>query len=675
MMAISNNLLMAILSMDAYNRIYQQQIVVEANQVGTATLLTNIDMPTGYEQASFFAQAYRLENSGATVISYRGTNDTSISLEGDIWNGWGMGLGSPGATQAEMAVQFYNSVVASGVTGATIAMTGHSLGGGLAGFVASLYGNNAVIYDNMPFEGAAGHAQEYSDNYFHSVEGYYDYYNLYHTIYGDADPWAINMAGISGYAVTGELLSASRLLQQTPVNSLNSYSSLGSYDLHSMDLLVILMFASESGHTLWQSAANPVLNALFDTSLASVIGGCPEGAASVDAKLRGAIAYSAIDEGTRVFGDTGIRALFNDADELGLALTGGNVSSTLSASSDAIAKILAQFAGQLAFGKVSMASAPEALSGVLALAMGQQTLTVDFADSLWRLGNSNGQATTNIVGRKELTDAVFSHWTTNDIRTGMTWLWGDNDSSIIDRIVFATTDDPLTTTIPDRETPSEKVTLFAAGGSSDQITGSQYRDSIYGGNGNDNLRGGDGDDLMAGGEGDDRLCGGSGKDYLAGGNGNDTVYYEADQLNLTLKTIASEGAGQAATLELNRGGGDVDRAVGVENVELTSGSDTVAFQGTLNRLGFDVVVNGGAGHDVLDFSGAAGSAYLGPSQIGSGVQAYLGNNSFQGFHGATGLSFNNFETIIGTSRDDVMNLSQMSSAGSGPMLAAGLKVQ
>ena len=48
--------------------------------------------------------------------------------------------------QARLAADFYR-LVAQTVTPSTIETTGHSLGGALAGFVASLYGRKGTLFD------------------------------------------------------------------------------------------------------------------------------------------------------------------------------------------------------------------------------------------------------------------------------------------------------------------------------------------------------------------------------------------------------------------------------------------------------------------------------------------------------------------------------------------------
>jgi Ca2+-binding RTX toxin-like protein len=169
---------------------------------------------------------------------------------------------------------------------------------------------------------------------------------------------------------------------------------------------------------------------------------------------------------------------------------------------------------------------------VLAVSTDGQSVAIDFSDELWTIGTENLIAPDNIVGRQELTDQVFDSLGGNpigepsNIRTGMQWLWEDDTSSVIDRIVFAAKDEALNTTIPDRSTSSDKVSLFAAPGTDDTITGSHDNDFIFGGDGDDVLLGADGNDLLASGTGDDRLNGGDGHNFLVGGDGTDTVFYE-----------------------------------------------------------------------------------------------------------------------------------------------------
>ena len=81
-MTISNELFMAILSMDTYNRGYNPGINGLSNsqgtKIGNATLeAVGVD-PNGVAQAnSFYAQSYTW--NGQIVVAYRGTDDASRS--------------------------------------------------------------------------------------------------------------------------------------------------------------------------------------------------------------------------------------------------------------------------------------------------------------------------------------------------------------------------------------------------------------------------------------------------------------------------------------------------------------------------------------------------------------------------------------------------------------------
>ena len=155
-MAISDDLFRAILAMDAYNRGYGAGINFgpESNavgtQIGTAIISrTTLSTDTASVSASFAATAYNWNNH--QIISYRGTD----SLSTDPLTGWLAAIGSPSAPQAQMAAQFYQAVINNPTVSpynSTVEFTGHSLGGGLAGFMGGLYGKKAVVFDNMPFE-------------------------------------------------------------------------------------------------------------------------------------------------------------------------------------------------------------------------------------------------------------------------------------------------------------------------------------------------------------------------------------------------------------------------------------------------------------------------------------------------------------------------------------------
>ena len=167
-MAISKDLFLAVLSLDAYNQGYKAGINHGQTQIGSATFLTDKgDLEA--QSHGFYGLAYTLNSAvgdlaaGTTIISYRGTDDiiginAGNFFSSDMWNGYSLALGgTPGANQSELAIQFYQSVAGDGVDPRTanITLTGHSLGGGLAGLLGALYGREALIFDHMAFEGGA----------------------------------------------------------------------------------------------------------------------------------------------------------------------------------------------------------------------------------------------------------------------------------------------------------------------------------------------------------------------------------------------------------------------------------------------------------------------------------------------------------------------------------------
>ena len=175
------DLFLAILAMDSYHRGYGEQVFTlgrSTTQIGKANIL-NVDIPDGSRPAGFYASAYdvsgvsEITDPNKTVIAYRGTDydaTDGLSTLRDIWYGWGAGAGATGnpwglGSQADLTIKYYESVVRLldnnpartiyNVGGAKPILTGHSLGGGLAGFASYLSGSTAVGFDHMPFGVAA----------------------------------------------------------------------------------------------------------------------------------------------------------------------------------------------------------------------------------------------------------------------------------------------------------------------------------------------------------------------------------------------------------------------------------------------------------------------------------------------------------------------------------------
>jgi hypothetical protein len=152
----SADVLKALLALDAYNQGYGRGVNNGTTKIGSATLIT--DSSEEFDEVStaaagFYAAAYRLED-GTTVISYRGTDNTDVfdTTSGDLYTGWVAATGTNTA-QIQLALDFYKEVtgktVYDGVAENTI-LTGHSLGGGLAGLASALSGTPAVTFDHMP---------------------------------------------------------------------------------------------------------------------------------------------------------------------------------------------------------------------------------------------------------------------------------------------------------------------------------------------------------------------------------------------------------------------------------------------------------------------------------------------------------------------------------------------
>jgi hypothetical protein len=340
-MTLQPELMNAILSMDAYNRGYDAGIDLIGTAVGDAQIIqttldgvtVNLDSAiirdpnTGErrdDDIGFYALAY--DYNGETVISYRGTDDfdgiTDYPSSLDV-PAWLLGGGNYRVEQGIMALAFYNEVAADPVDTrmADISFTGHSLGGGLASYAAALYGKQAEVFDSMGYVAAANNAHFYASTVPQSDPQYnmlakpiIDY------VYKDVVPWVVDTSGVSASHAEGEILHAS-FTRQAPSISYELYDGgyLSAIEKHDMASLIIRLFAEENEITgsEWQESAPYFWGTLYDGEFAQSIG--MDDPAKVGGRLleeaennnetgkyadilRQAIAYSAIDEGTTVFG-------------------------------------------------------------------------------------------------------------------------------------------------------------------------------------------------------------------------------------------------------------------------------------------------------------------------------------------------------------------------------------
>ncbi len=148
--------------------------------------------------------------------------------------------------------------------------------------------------------------------------------------------------------------------------------------------------------------------------------------------------------------------------------------------------------------------------------------------------------------------------------------------------------------------------IYAANGSDDTITASDYADQITAGEGNDSVIAKAGNDDINGGGGNDTLNGGAGADKMAGGLGDDI--FNVDNAGDLVIEVAGEGNDTVfaainyvlaadADIETLRVSGSAGRTLtgnGLANT-LLGGAGT----DTLNGAGGDDTLNGLAGADVM----------------------------------------------------------------------------
>lgn len=150
----------AILSMDVYNRNYSEGDNPPPLSLGASEILDDEvsilqEMPVA--GSSFYAAAYAV--GGTIVIAFRGTDDSDDQSTGWGLGGWPWGVASV-PEQARLAAKFVREIRDDpDYAGMDIVLTGHSLGGGLAGFCATLFDLQAHCFNTMSWQDGAEKAR------------------------------------------------------------------------------------------------------------------------------------------------------------------------------------------------------------------------------------------------------------------------------------------------------------------------------------------------------------------------------------------------------------------------------------------------------------------------------------------------------------------------------------
>jgi Ca2+-binding RTX toxin-like protein len=515
---MNQDLMLAVLAMDAYNT---------KGSVGTAVNL-NIFISPEMLAAGFSAQAYTY--NGETIISFRGT-DPGWAAVNDIFNGWSGGAGVQ-STQAGLAAQFYQSVVGSAAFpfSTNVTFTGHSLGGGLAGLLAGLYGKQAVVFDNMAYSSAI--ANTYWDATHPTYPGTIDgitglpvvnesHAGVLSTFYGGGGALSPNTSGISGYQLSGQILQTIGQSTGAVVGSEVDWG-VGGVDKHSQALLVLNMYAEQQTglDPAWKDVAEHFGQELF----------------AQDAVTN--IAYSVVSEGVRPRGDAAAHSMFDDAADVAnfIAIEGSSYLfyNSIEPAWD-LAEIAVQFAKRQADAAVIVSSMGNESGGIFHASEAGLFLSLDATAKAWGdVANISGwesiKALTLYGLQVENQEALASE-----------------ALSVMNEVDFA---------------------LFSSGGTVD-VTLDGENPMVFAGqiqnveNAASLVFGTDVVDTIKGGKGNDFLIGGGGADTLIGGDGKDALFGGADADLLIQGTLEDKpaGSGTGGAMEVVEGGAGTDYIV------------------------------------------------------------------------------------------------------------------
>ena len=579
---------LAVLSMDTYMRDSSDSIANLSNlkdqsALGNATIERDSTSFLINDQATgFFAQSYVDPNYG-TIISYRGIPGLSLS---EVLSPLNIARGAIDST-IQLAAQFYQQVTALSCATpftANAIFTGHSEGGALAGIISSVYGKQAVVFDNTGFENVLSAIRS-------GVAA--DVPSTLTTFYGSvnpADDIPPIVENVRGFAVSGDIAALTRAFQNAPVATMTvgPTSPIGPIDRHNSTLTPILTYgyALVPSSNNWMDAASYFTGYLFSDPIAKALGITSAGGNDEAYFMRAEIAYSAIGTGTMPYGDTGIASLYADVGTLGDLLDDDSLTGLLDTAGKALGEIAVQFAGDQAAAantNLSLAQGAFELDGStlkVDLDPGEWTSTFQQADhSIARttavvgLGNFFNAVLSNIAVQMSSSDPTYSWTISNGAGFSAPLLKQLNEITQAD-IALSGGDLSAAGTPPVANDGTPGGALLVGGEGQGSITGSA--------NGNDIIVGGS---TVTTGDGNDIILAGGNPESVTVGKGNNLILADSAEMSVTLTYAGATGASGTTP-------GD-DLVVGN-----SAGGDTFTFNGA-DKAAFTVVW-GGSGDDTFD---------------------------------------------------------------------------
>ncbi|MGJ4932071.1 hypothetical protein ACQR1I_34655 [Bradyrhizobium sp. HKCCYLS2038] len=528
-------LINAVLAMDVYNRGVNAALSVTFDRIGSYQLVAG---SVAAAADNFEAATYQLIGDPSTrIISYRGTDsvaDVPAWLGGAGLTGW--------PTQFPDAEAYYKTWA----TTANVSLTGHSLGGGLAGYIAALNNKVAYAYDAMPFEFAAEVRYDQLHGFWGALTSHpVDRYNDIHMVSVSGEvlqyvraaapvleaPLALLQLG----PVAGALAIADAAIgissEQKTVLGAGTNLGLDPVQLHSIALLTMMQWASDNNAQDWKKAAAVLLAPLEDDAIATAVGIPAAGIGGAGApadKMKDMIAYSTVTDASG-YGNSAVQALFNGGGVLGDSVSAATTAAYLKAAGveKALAEIVVEYSALLAQNHDEVtASTPGVVGhehGVLYQDLAKNLLVADLSSALW--SHTDTGSAVDILGTVALIDAVASvdgeDATLIDMAIGV--LWGGKTDNL----------DWLSAALSDAST---SVAIDAVSGVVIAATDGAL---LIAGGGNDTLFGTANNDLLIGGGGSDVLKGGAGNNILVGGVGATYVYAPGDGNDVIINGVAS----------------------------------------------------------------------------------------------------------------------------------------